>query len=102
MTSLRRTLIQLSLAASLIAGTAHAGELQTVTLEVEEMTCATCPLTVRIALERVDGVESADVDLETKLAVVTFDPDLTDVAALIEATTDAGFPSHTPEQTDSA
>lgn len=95
MTSLRRTLIQLSLVAGLIAGAAHADELETVTLAVEQMTCATCPLTVRIALERVDGVESAAVDFETKLAVVTFDPSLTDVAALIDATTNVGYPSRT-------
>ena len=102
MTSLRRILMHLSLTALLATGAAQAAELETATLAIEGMTCATCPLTVRIALERVDGVESAAVDFKTKLAVVTYNPDLTDTAALIQATTDAGYPSRPAEPTDSA
>jgi periplasmic mercuric ion binding protein len=101
MTSLRRILMHLSFVALMATSTAQAGDLETVTLMVDEMTCATCPLTVRISLERVNGVESADVDFETKLAIVTFDPDLTDVEALVQATTDVGYPSRPAETEDS-
>jgi periplasmic mercuric ion binding protein len=94
-------LIPLAAAALLSIAPAAAEELETTTLVVEDMTCAVCPLTVRIALERVDGVESAEVDFETKLAVVTFDRTRTDVAALIAATTDAGYPSHPEAPADS-
>lgn len=66
---------------------------QTVTLTVPGMNCATCPITVKKALSRVDGVQKAEVDYATKLAVVTFDDTKTNVQALSKATTDVGYPS---------
>ena len=65
----------------------------TVTLSVPGMNCAVCPITVRKALERVDGVATAKVDYETKTAVVTFDDGLTSVQKLREATSNVGYPS---------
>ena len=52
---------------------------QTVTLEVPTMNCVTCPFTVKKALQNVEGVSKAEVTLETKLAVVTFDDEKTSV-----------------------
>jgi mercuric ion binding protein len=72
---------------------ALAGPPQTVVLDVQNMTCPVCPITVRKALERVPGVADAKVDLERKTATVTFDPDKADPVALVKATTDAGYPS---------
>ena len=66
---------------------------RTVTLNVSNMTCVMCPLTVKLALTKVVGVSKAAVDLDKKEAVVTFDDAKTNVAALIKATTDAGYPS---------
>ncbi len=66
---------------------------RTVTLDVTKMDCAVCPITVRKALERVPGVDSATVDFKTKRAVVAFDPAKTSTEALTRATADAGFPS---------
>jgi mercuric ion binding protein len=63
------------------------------TLNVSNMTCATCPITVRQALTKVKGVTRAVVDFEKKQATVTFDDAQTNVAALVKATTDAGYPS---------
>lgn len=57
------------------------------------MDCATCPITVRNALERVPGVESAKVEFKTKLAIVAFDPTKAKPEALVKATTEAGYPS---------
>ena len=57
------------------------------------MSCATCPIAVRKALERVEGVRSAQVDFETKTATVTFDAAMTKVSELTEATSNAGYPS---------
>jgi mercuric ion binding protein len=57
------------------------------------MTCETCPIVVRKALQRVPGVSSASVDFALKTATVTFDPDQAKLAALTQATTNAGFPS---------
>ncbi|MGH8584060.1 MAG: mercury resistance system periplasmic binding protein MerP [Gammaproteobacteria bacterium] len=69
------------------------GNPQTVTLSVKNMSCPVCPITVRKALEQLPGVTDAKVDLDTKTATVTYDPDKADTDALIKATTDAGYPS---------
>ena len=66
---------------------------QTVVLDVQNMTCELCPITVKSALGKVPGVAETNVDLATKTATVKFDPDKANVAALVKATTNAGFPS---------
>lgn len=66
---------------------------QTVTLSVPGMTCAACPITLKKALNKVEGVENIKVDLEEKKALVTFDDAKTNVQALLEATKNAGYPS---------
>jgi mercuric ion binding protein len=72
---------------------AFAAQPQTVTLDVKNMYCDLCPVTVRKSLERVPGVAEAKVDFSQKTAMVKFDPDKVSVPALVKATTDAGFPS---------
>ncbi len=66
---------------------------KTVTLSVPGMTCAACPITVKKALTKVEGVENIKVDLEEKKALVTFDDAKTNVQALLEATKNAGYSS---------
>lgn len=66
---------------------------KTVTLSVSGMTCAACPITVKKALSKVDGVEKTEVSYENKEAVVTYDDAKTSVEALAKATADAGYPS---------
>ncbi|MGI2142637.1 mercury resistance system periplasmic binding protein MerP [Shewanella baltica] len=66
---------------------------QTVTLDLPTMNCAMCPITVKKALTKVDGVSRAEVSYEDKEAMVTFDDEKTSADALIEATTNAGYPS---------
>lgn len=66
---------------------------QTVTLAVPGMSCAACPITVKKALTKVDGVVRAEVDYPTRQAVVTFDDARTNAASLMQATADAGYPS---------
>ena len=70
---------------------------QTVTLSVPGMTCSACPITVKKALQKVDGVEKVAVTYEPKEAVVTFDDSKTTVDKLREATTKAGYPSSPKE-----
>ncbi len=69
-------------------------ETKTVTLSVSGMSCAACPITIKKALTKVDGVTHVEVSYERKDAVVSFDDAKTGVPALIEATTNAGYPSH--------
>lgn len=71
---------------------------KTVTLAVENMTCAACPITVKKALNKVAGVAKAEVSYERKEAMVTFDDTKTNVEALIKATTNAGYPSTVKEK----
>ncbi|HKJ19101.1 MAG TPA: cation transporter [Woeseiaceae bacterium] len=65
----------------------------TVTFEVEKMTCATCPITVRKAMQRVDGVKDVRVSYDEKTASVTFDPTVTTATEIGQASTDVGFPA---------
>lgn len=67
---------------------------QKVTLSVPGMTCSACPITVKLALSKVEGVSQVSVSYPDREAVVTFDDALTSVKALTEATSDAGYPSN--------
>jgi len=66
---------------------------KTITLDVRNMTCELCPITVKKSLEKLPGVSAVDVDFAKKTAIVCYDPDRTRPAALTQATTNAGYPS---------
>lgn len=68
-------------------------DVQTVTLAVPGMTCPVCPITVKKALQKVNGVTQVEVSYEKKEAVVTFDDAKTTVDSLTLATAGAGYPS---------
>jgi mercuric ion binding protein len=74
-------------------------ELQS-TFHVEKMTCATCPITVRKAMERVDGVKEVSVDLDSKTATVIYDSRLTDTEKIAASSTNVGFPATPVEDKD--
>lgn len=82
-----------ALAASMLALNAYAGTPQTVVLDVKNMTCALCPITVQKSLTQVPGVTQAKIDFEKKTATVVFDPDKANPSVLAKATTNAGYPS---------
>ncbi|MEO8407901.1 MAG: mercury resistance system periplasmic binding protein MerP [Oxalobacteraceae bacterium] len=81
-----------SLALAAIVAPAWAA-MQTVTLSVPGMTCTACPITVKNAISKVEGVSKTDVSFEKREAVVTFDNTKTSVQKLTLATTNAGYPS---------
>lgn len=81
------------LVAMLIAASSAFAATKTAVLEVDNMACPACPVTVRKALEKVPGVASARVDYKTKRAVVAFDSAKTTIDTLTKATGDAGFSS---------
>ncbi|EIL99245.1 mercuric transport protein periplasmic component [Rhodanobacter thiooxydans] len=66
---------------------------KTVTLFVPGMTCPACPITVKKALARVEGVDRVEVNADKRETVVAFDDAKTTVEALRKATADAGYPS---------
>ena len=87
---MRKTLIAVLLALPVVSLAAGP---QTVVLDVQKMTCALCSVTVKKALEKVPGVEEAKINYDHKTATVKFDPEKASPAALVKATTDAGFPA---------
>jgi mercuric ion binding protein len=83
------TVLTLALAFSASAWAAT----KTVTLSVPGMTCAACPITVKKALKKVEGVTKTEVSFEKKEATITYDDAKTSVNALLDATKNAGYPS---------
>ena len=71
-------------------GTANTQQL---TLKVENMTCATCSVSVRKSLAGVEGVKDVAVTSEPPRAVVSYDPEKVSPEQLTQATNEAGFPS---------
>jgi mercuric ion binding protein len=82
-----------ALALGLLAPASVLAAERTITLDVQNMTCALCPRTVKASLEAVPGVSKVAVSAKDKTAVVTFDDSKTQVDALVKATTNAGYPS---------
>lgn len=78
------------------AATALAAE-RKVTLRVENMTCALCPVTVRAAIERVPGVADVQVDLDSGTAVVVFDDAHATIDDVTNASSRAGYPASLKE-----
>ena len=66
---------------------------KTVTLAVPGMTCPTCPLTIKKALLKENGVASVAVHYEKKELVVSFDDAKTTPDSIMKSTAAVGFPS---------
>ncbi|WP_431193975.1 mercury resistance system periplasmic binding protein MerP [Denitromonas iodatirespirans] len=85
-------LVAMLILATTVSAPARAAT-RTVTLSVVGMSCAACPITVKKSLSRVEGVSKIEVIFDRREARVTFDDAKTSVQKLIQATTDAGYPS---------
>jgi mercuric ion binding protein len=86
-----RTLLSV-LALAVTCGSALAAS-RTVMLDVQNMSCAVCPITVKKALEHVSGVQQVSIDYASKTATVQFDDTVTTADKLTEAAKAAGYPS---------
>lgn len=64
---------------------------QTITFNIDGMTCGGCVKSVTNALNQITGVSQANVSLENKNAVISFDDNQTNEPALKEAIENAGF-----------
>jgi mercuric ion binding protein len=80
-----------------VSGTAQDRPAATATAQKQTtfaiMTCATCPITVKKAMEGVAGVTAVTVDFAAKTARATYDPRRTNAAAIAAASTNAGYPA---------
>ncbi len=63
------------------------------TFKVENMTCASCPINVKTAMSRVDGVIDVDIDYNNKTATARFDPSKTTTDAIAKASSAVGYPA---------
>jgi periplasmic mercuric ion binding protein len=66
---------------------------KSVTLAVPGMTCPTCPVTIKKALMREQGVASVAVRYEKRELIVSFDDAKTAPDAIMKSTAAVGFPS---------
>src|SRR6476659_2422175 len=60
-------------------------------LDIGGMTCASCVRRVEKSLAKLDGVATAEVNLATEVATVTFDPQAVEFAELAAAVAAAGY-----------
>jgi mercuric ion binding protein len=66
---------------------------KSVTLAVPGMTCPTCPITIKKALMKEQGVANVTVRYEKKELIVSFDDAKTTPDAIMKSTAAVGFPS---------
>lgn len=102
MSDLKKSIVGLVVSFCMVAGVAFPQALfadsadtqpvlETRSFRVENMTCATCPITVKKAMSRVDGVKSIDIDFQTATARVTYDPTLAEPQDIADASSAVGF-----------
>lgn len=64
---------------------------QTARFSIENMSCKMCDITIRKAMEKIDGVIKATVDYDTKTATVIFNSAKTNSKIIGMASTNAGY-----------
>jgi len=72
------------------------GQLASVVIPVEGMTCFTCELTVESSLKRLPGVQEADAKVTEEAAYVRYDPSRVSLDALIAAINKTGYKAKQP------
>jgi copper ion binding protein len=72
--------------------------IETLTLPVEGMTCASCVARVEKTLKKIDGVEIAHVNLATEAVALAFDPAKVSLDVLEKAVEGAGYRLAVPEK----
>jgi copper chaperone len=65
--------------------------IQTVHLKTSGMHCASCSMLIDMTLDDVEGVTGSRTDHVSGETIVTFDSDVTEVAAIIEAIRSVGY-----------
>ena len=67
-----------------------------VTIPVEGLTCATCSITVRRALKKMDGIKNIEPGPHENEAVITYDAAKVKPEQMVEAIGKVGFKAGTP------
>lgn len=79
-----------SLTLLLLTGTLQAAE-KIVEVNLPSIQCGMCIRTIEEALVKVEGVINADVDIENKKVIVTYDDTKTDLKSIEHGITAAGY-----------
>ncbi len=85
------TLILAVVFASAMTSDIFAGNNEKVTVSVPTIQCGTCKKNITTALNNIDGVSKVVVDMKKKTAAVTFDDSKTNLEAIENAITSAGY-----------
>jgi len=91
---LKKIISATALALLLGSGFAAQAAPRSVTLELEGMYCAMCPVTIKTALNFADGVYEAKVTRDPDEAVIRYDDAKTNPAKLIEVVEKSGYGAH--------
>ena len=67
------------------------GKVKQITLNVEGMTCASCPAMIKMALKKLDGIVDTDVSYEKSKATVRYRDGKVTVEQMIKAIEDIGM-----------
>lgn len=78
---------------TIVSASANGDRDREATFTVDKMTCAACPITVRRAMQRVDGVKHVTVDFDAKTATVTYDSQVTNAEQIGESSGRYGYPA---------
>lgn len=65
--------------------------MKTTTYLIPDMSCAHCKARIENEVTNLNGVQVADVPVETKVLTVQFDDQVVDSATIIEAVAEAGY-----------
>ena len=74
-----------------VIGAGDPAQNETCTLQIGGMTCASCVRRIEKALNKLEGVAVAQVNLATEVASITYAPNLVGVSELTAAVTKAGY-----------
>jgi len=66
---------------------------QTVIMHVSDMTCGTCPISIRHRALQLTGVHTASVDLATASATVSYDDDKQSAQNIAQSISELGYPA---------
>lgn len=64
---------------------------KTCTFDVKGMTCASCAVTLKTGVKKLDGINTVNASVGEKNAVVSFDPQKTDEKKIEEAIDKIGY-----------
>jgi len=67
------------------------GEYKTVEIKTKGMSCSHCENTVKTSISKLEGIKEVIADAKTNTAKVTYDESKTNVKAIENAITDAGY-----------